>query len=356
MTTRVRTRQGFTLIELLVVIAIIAVLIGLLLPAVQKAREAVARTQCANNLKQIALAQINYHDAYHGFPHNHRPPTAAAGTVRERWFTHILPQIEGNTLRSQYDETSNWDSSASTTPPVAAGYPGNVTISDVPIKVAQCPATPSSTRLDLNPQLAGGLSNPGIVAVTDYAGVYGVHPLFASSNSLTINKLDGTTVNNVGTSVAGSDKNPITFSDITDGTSSTILVVESAARPFLYQGGVEQGTNLTVHSVNGGGWARPASDIWVIGFADRAGTIPGGPYAVNAANGVDTGGTFPLTAPTGQPLNTDGSGQIYGFHTNGANVALADGSVHLLDPGIAPAVLAALVTRANNDIVNPPLP
>ena len=112
----------------------------------------------------------------------------------------------------------------------------------------------------------------------------------------------------------GVDSFPITLSDITDGTSNTIFVVESAGRPYLYQEGVRQGLDLTVHGVNGGGWARPASDIWLIGFADRQGLVPVGPNAINIANGLDTGGVYPLTVPAGNTLGTYGSGQIYSFH------------------------------------------
>jgi prepilin-type N-terminal cleavage/methylation domain-containing protein len=346
----VRRRRAFTLIELLVVIAIIGVLLGLLLPAVQKAREAANRSQCQNNLKQIGLALHTYHDQYKLLPQNHRPASAAAGTVRERWFTRLLPFLEQGAIYSQYDQSSNWDSSTTSSPPVAAGYPGNLTLTSQFLAIAQCPSAPNSSRLDYNPQPSGWTGTP-IVAVTDYAGSYGVHASFITANSSTpsiasISNPYGVITNNV-----GSDTAPITLTDITDGTSNTIAVVESAGRPYLYnQGGIRQGTDLTVHGVNGGGWARPASEFWLIGFQDKAGTIPGGAYTVNAANGVDTGGAFPLKTPT-PPLGTDGSGQIFGFHGNIANVVLADGSVRSISTDISPAIIAALVTRANNDVV-----
>src|SRR5579884_2017724 len=161
-------RQAFTLIELLVVIG---VLVGLLLPAVQKVRDAANRSQCENNLKQIALAVQNYHDARQVLPQNHRPATASGPAVRVRWFTKVLPYIDQAPLASRYDETTNWDSTT------------NLPVTSTPLKVAQCPSAPNANRLDVNPQ-PGGFGSAPIVAVTDYAGVYGVHPSFPGGSSL----------------------------------------------------------------------------------------------------------------------------------------------------------------------------
>ena len=102
-----RRHSGFTLIELLVVIAIIAILIGLLLPALQKVREAAGRTQCTNNLKQIGLGLHNYHDAYKKFPYGHDDAPANGKHNRETWFHLLLPYVEQDALYQRYMADTN---------------------------------------------------------------------------------------------------------------------------------------------------------------------------------------------------------------------------------------------------------
>jgi prepilin-type N-terminal cleavage/methylation domain-containing protein/prepilin-type processing-associated H-X9-DG protein len=349
-----RRRNGFTLIELLVVIAIIGVLIALLVPAVQKVREAAARTQCANNLKQIGLAVHAYHDVKKVLPDNTRPSGA---NVRVRWLTKILPYLERNDLFSRYDQAKNWSDNTTN----SYGFKNLADVTAKQLVIGQCPSTPDGNRLDVDPAATGGgaaFGNPPIVATSDYAAIYGVHPDFTggSITSTPTNGL-GALLNDGSSTASAQGLSSLALADITDGTSNTVFASESAGRPYLYVNGVKQGITLTAHGVNGGGWARPASDLWLIGFPSKAQAgfaTTGGPYAINIANGLDTLGAYPLTSTpdSTNPLNNDGSGQLYSFHTGGVNALFVDGTVHFIAQDIDPNTLQALITRANNDTVS----
>src|ERR1700760_1701358 len=141
-------RQGFTLIELLVVIAIIAVLIGLLVPAVQKVRDAAARIQCQNNLHQIALAAQNYATANGGLP-----PRCQVYDPYRGWCVYLLPYLEQDNLARQYRmDLSFYD-------------PANSALVSLPLKVFVCPATPNGGRtvglVDVNGNPTGAVGAEG---------------------------------------------------------------------------------------------------------------------------------------------------------------------------------------------------
>jgi prepilin-type N-terminal cleavage/methylation domain-containing protein/prepilin-type processing-associated H-X9-DG protein len=297
-------REGFTLIELLVVIGIIAVLIGLLLPAVQKVREAAFRVQCQNNLKQIGLGMLNYETANNGFP-----PSRTDGMVSDApyfpyqhsWSAALLPYIEQTANFNRYNYHANWND--------PSNYPAIQTY----LKLFNCPSTPKQPRADTT------------IAAQPSAGDY--HAVNAIKNFVGVNcfgyvgflnpddpRLVGAMRRNQVTSVL----------QILDGTSSTILVAEDAGRPAFYN------ANQQVFDPVGkeGGWADPNGAFSLDG-ANPDGSIPG-PCTMNCSN----------------------NSEVYAFHTGGANVVFADGSVHFLRKDMALCVLAKLMTRAGGEVVS----
>jgi len=308
-------RRAFTLIELLVVIAIIAILIGLLLPAVQKVRDSAAKIQCTNNLHQIGVALHNYEGTYHSFPTSVRP-AGVTPLPRISWTIPLLPYLEQDNLRRNYDLSSTWGSAS------------NLPLTSLPVKLFQCQASPGSNQFDGDPQT----NTWNIVATTDYAASTGVAAY-------------ATTVNTTGVVLPGLlQKNTVVkASSVTDGLSNTIAVIESAGRPQIYRLGRPYGS-VPAQKVNGGGWARPASDL-VFQTSTPDGTSFPGSCAVNCTNGFD----YPTYNMA--PFGTEGTGEPYSFHTAGVNVLLGDGSVRLVSSSISVYTFAALVTRSGDEVI-----
>ncbi len=316
-----KSRVGFTLIELLVVIAIIAILIALLVPAVQKVREAAARLQCTNNLKQIGLGLHNHHDTFKNLPSNIRP--SAVSTVRVRWATYLLPYIEQANIYRGINQSLNWHE------------PANLPYTSQRLSVHECPSAPNGTIVDGAPDT--GWTN--IVANGDYGGFYGVSP-----ELVTLGLVDASSGGLSNGAVSKTVK--LRFGDFTDGLSNTLHITESAGRPNIYRLGKIAVTASGANRVNGGGWCRPASELNVLRGSSADGLSFPGPNAINVTNG-EILGTYPHPY-----YNTDGTSQIYGFHTGGVNALFVDGSVQFLSQTTNIRTLAALISRNSGEPVN----
>ncbi len=282
-------RRGFTLIELLVVIAIIAILIALLVPAVQKVREAAARTQCQNNLKQLGLALHNHHDTFRKFPpgimRNQGAPTPPSPepTRRYSWVTEVLPFIEQDNVQKLFNYT-NFNANRGLT-----GNNAKVSWRVIPTFV--CPSDPFKNEPVDHSE--AGANPPRDWALTCYGANAGRRSYRRAAQTQ-----DGPFVHNVFRR----------FADMTDGTSNIIFLGERNHRDVVF-------SSIPGEDLAEWGW-------WVFGAE--------GDVLLSAAANIN----WLMPAPPTQAnydlrINVFGSG-----HSQGANFALGDASVRFISDSL----------------------
>jgi prepilin-type N-terminal cleavage/methylation domain-containing protein/prepilin-type processing-associated H-X9-DG protein len=304
---RTSPARGFSLVELLVVIAVTAILVALLLPAVQAAREAARRLQCQNNLRQLGIGFHDFEGANGGFP-----PRRHTTVPYQGWGPYLLDCMEQAAIGDRYDTKKNFYD------------PANQPWIKMPLAVFICPSAP-----------------PGrIVAIIDQAnnptGTVGAAGDYFAANSVDAywwpaaqKAAAADTVN----CPALRDNAQQPLAAITDGLSNTLLLAEFAGRPNHWIKGQQQPTDAALQWANWWGpWASYNSSIFKTWTAD--GSAPGS---------LATGG--PCT------VNCNNNWGIYAFHPHGAHILLCDGSVHFVGETLDRDVFAGLVTKAGGEVI-----
>jgi prepilin-type N-terminal cleavage/methylation domain-containing protein len=324
-------RRGFTLVELLVVIAIIGILIALLLPAVQFAREAARRSQCSNNLKQLGIALHTYHDVHNYLPagwlYSNPPPNVQC------WGTMILPQLEQQGIYDQYDFRV----------PAAFEYGAigakNVALISTPISTFMCPSVGGREPVYDGTLPANSL--PGLPALTwkaaasDYCVTTGVRGVYANLAYANLGGAGGAREGAI--QPGGPLGRPAKLSDIADGTSNTFFLGERTGGQIIFSKTQPFTIPLPFSRMNGGGWGDGLNgEHWMSGTLFSGLTWPPqeGPCGINCTNLRGYG--------------------FHSFHPSGCHFLMADASVQFITSFASPSVIAFRITRMKNE-VNPTL-
>lgn len=328
-------RRGFTLIELLVVIAIIGVLVGLLLPAVQKVREAASRMSCTNNLKQMGLALHSYHDAMSLFPPGYIDGNTSPNSTPDNdvgpgwgWASYLLPYLEQGNVYNQINFRA----------PIGTGV--NAAVSQLPLKIFQCS---SDSFPDAFSVYDSNFKSPITkVASSNYVGCSGWLECFrGATGNIAVGQGDDGLGGVFGPGGRGLFwRNSRTrIADITDGVSNTIFVGERSSNhaPATWTGAVPGGR-------------CPA---WMATMPPAPYSLPPGPAYDNA----DFGEAMVLAHCNATHLpNADfpifDPDVFYSKHPNGANFLLGDGSVRFISSSVNPSTYQALSTIGGSEVLS----
>ncbi|MFO0798429.1 MAG: DUF1559 domain-containing protein [Gemmataceae bacterium] len=355
-------RRGFTLIELLVVIAIIAILIGLLLPAVQKVREAAARSTCSNNIKQMALGIHNF-EGVNGTMPSVGQCESSAGSVTytvHGWSTQILPYIEQNAVYNQFDVTYNSLADTANYRVASlhakskgrayddANYPSGFLAAQTKIKTYVCPSTPIGNESRDPVNSLGGI---------DY--------MACALSDIISNPANGT----VGTRGGIPDRvygamtcDGRTIVGITDGSSNTILLIEDAGRahPSVGTFGANASSGrLSAMNSPANPMTLPATGarrVFAWADADAATNGVSGPSNSTGSRVAKVNNNpSPIGGPTTCPWSTNNCGpndEPFSFHTGGVMAAMGDGSVRFIRDSVDALVLKFAVGADDGQVVN----
>ncbi len=295
-------RRGFTLVELLVVITIIGILVALLLPAVHMARQAARRSQCGNNLKQLALA-VHGHLTTQGY----YPPATSFHSPKHNVINYILPYVEQGNVYDKLNLEEDWNS------------PANLPHTQVDLSIVTCPAAPRGrnfagdylaiTRIAKTSQATDQYGHDAIKTLVDSGDI-------ANRGADGSKGWDGILQSRLRTQGGQIVEIRITQAHVRDGASNTFLLFEDGGRPQKFVEGKE-----VAGTVSGAQWASDQN------------------YAV-----------LHKTCGGGQLMNCTNHDEVYSFHSGGCMFAYADGSVHFHSESMDPNAFVSLFTRDAGDI------